>query len=113
MFKGCTSLIEITFPNISTLQILDASEMFMQCISLTSINLEGLKIEYVNNMESMFYDCKSLKYLNIKNINTQDNHNCENIFEGIEKHIDIIYDKYIIGPNLQLEINKNKKLLAE
>ena len=44
MFKGCTSLIEIIFPNINAIEILDISEMFMGCTNLISINFEELKI---------------------------------------------------------------------
>ena len=111
MFKGCSSLIEIIFPPILIYKISDASEMFMGCANLTNINLEG--IIQIGSMDSILYDCKCLKYLNIKNVNTMDNYNFQNIFEGIEKKIEIIYNKYITGPKLQLEIYKNKRLPVE
>ena len=112
MFKGCFNLLEINFPIvIETFDLLDLSKMFMGCTNLTSVNFEGSLL--IDSMESMFYDCKSLTYLNIYNLYTNDARSFDYIFEGIEKKIEIEYDWEKTGTDLQLEINKNKKLSAE
>ena len=59
-------------------------------------------------MESTFYDCKSLLYLNILNLKTRYTLSFANVFEGIEKKINITYNRTITGTDLQLEIKKIK-----
>ena len=113
MFKGCSSLIEITFPSLEVDVISDASEMFMGCTNLTRVNLEGLIAYDMGFMESTFHDCKSLIYLNIKNLYTKAVESFDNIFEGIEKKLDVIYERGTTGTDLQLEINKNKNISTE
>ena len=112
MFKGCSSLIEIIFPNIDAKKISDASELFLGCTNLTNANLEGL-ISDIDLMESTFYDCKSLINLNILNLDTKAVKSFEHIFEGIEKKMNITYNRVITGTDLQLAIKKNQKLQAE
>ena len=110
MFKNCSSLIEINFNRVHA-HIFDAAEMFMGCTNLTIANLSELRrMEF---MESTFYDCKSLKYLNILNLFTKNVGSFDNIFKGIEKKMEIIYDRKITGTDLYLEIKKNQNLTEE
>ena len=114
MFKGCFNLLEINFPDVSQLIFdlsLDLSSMFMGCTNLKNVTFG--KINSIGFMESMFYDCKNLAYLNIYDLYTKNTLTFDYIFEGIEKKIEIEYDFEKTGPDLQLEINKNKKLPAE
>ena len=87
--------------------------MFMGYTNLTRVNLEGLRAVDMDFMESTFYDCKSLIYLNTKNLDTQGVESFDNIFEGIEKKLEVIYERGMAGTDFQLEINNNKNLSVE
>ena len=86
MFKNCSSLNMLSFPQFRSFILFDMNEMFSGCINLTSLNLGQLSTVSVRNMNRMFYNCSSLEYLNISNFNDRNLEHFEDIFEGIKKN---------------------------
>ena len=64
-FKGCTSLVSISFNyNNRFEQIRNMENLFEGCIKLESLDLENFKTDRVTSMEKMFYNCQSLQSIN-------------------------------------------------
>ena len=71
MFRGCSSLTSITFPENFGSNVTSMYSMFFGCSSLTSITFPENFGSNVTSMSSMFYNCKSLTTLNLSNFDTQ------------------------------------------
>ena len=82
MFKGCSSLNEITFLSFDTSQVTDMSNVFHGCSSLTSLNLNSFVTSGVNFMSYMFCGCSNLENLDLSNFVTSSVENLEYMFDG-------------------------------
>ena len=67
MFNECTSLKEIYFINVDTIQVTNLCAMFQLCGELEYIDLTNFNTYNVTNMAQMFMECYKLK--EIKGIN--------------------------------------------
>ena len=65
MFKNCSSLIEIKFPEVYSNGGTDLTEMFSGCINIKSIDLGKYGVKYISGMSMMFYNCEKLEYIDI------------------------------------------------
>lgn len=64
MFKNCTELESVKFPNIKSIN--NTSGMFEGCIKLKAIDL--INFEYINDASNMFKNCISLEEVAFKKL---------------------------------------------
>ena len=69
-FKGCSSLISLDLSCFNTELVTSFSEMFSGCSSLTSLDLSNFNTPNLKTMFSMFEVCSNLTFLNISNFDT-------------------------------------------
>lgn len=60
MFKNCSSIVGVIFPNGFGENIVDASEMFYNCNSITNIDLSNFDTSKMLNMKQMFKLCTGI-----------------------------------------------------
>ena len=65
MFKGCTSLTNIDYPNMNASQVTDIRNMFDGCTSLTNVNLNSMTFGAVQKSAYMFRGCSQLSSVTI------------------------------------------------
>lgn len=84
MFKSCTSLISIDFPNTNTESVENLSHMFDGCTSLTTVNLSQVTFDKVSNASYMFRECRALTSVNLTGIfsNSVTNINASYMFQN-------------------------------
>ena len=65
MFYLCTSLTDINFSNVKTLNLTDMEGMFGGCASLTSIDLSSFESQNVIDLGLIFDNSPNLTYVDI------------------------------------------------
>ena len=104
MFKNCINLKELKFPTRIT-YLRSTKEMFSGCTDLKSIDLGSFIADTNIDMSMMFYECKNLKFLNISTFDTRGVLYYDEIFKDVGKDIKIIYDREMMGENIQKQID--------
>ena len=104
MFKNCINLKELKFPTRIT-YLRSTKEMFSGCTDLKSIDLGSFIADTNIDMSMMFYECKNLKFLNISTFDTRGVLYYNEIFKDVGKDIKIIYDREMMGENIQKQID--------
>ena len=82
MFKSCSSIYEINFPNFDTSQVETMENMFYYCKSLTSLNLSNFDTSNVQDMSYMFTNCELITSLNLTNFNISKVVNMDEMFDN-------------------------------
>ena len=71
MFNKCSSLKEIYFINVDTIQVINLSAIFQNCNELEYLDLSIFNTSNVKYMGWMFNECHKLKEIKgINNFNT-------------------------------------------
>ena len=119
MFRNCSSLIEMKFPEVYSYEGTDLAEMFSGCFNLKSVDLGNYGVKYISGMSMMFYNCKKLEYIDIFNLNMKNIEPSKrnSIFEGVGKYVTkkvvIIYNEYNVDEEIEKQIkNITNKLSA-
>ena len=81
MFKECSNIYEINFPNFDSSKVETMNSMFRDCILLTSLNLSNFDTSNVKNMQNMFNSCKLITSLDLSNFNTSQVNYIDDIFD--------------------------------
>ena len=83
MFNKCSSLKEIYFINVDTIQVTNLQAMFQLCEELEYIDLSNFNTSKVNDMSWMFNQCLKLKEIKgINNFNTINVSNMKAMFQN-------------------------------
>ena len=88
MFKDCSDIYEINFPNFNTSEVKTMSYMFCLCTKLTSLNLTNFDTSNVEDISNIFNSCKLITSLNLSNFNTLKVTNMNDMFDNC---INLIY----------------------
>jgi len=94
MFRGCSSIYEINFPNFDTSQVKTMKKMFLDCTLLTSLNLSKFDTSNVEDMSNMFFNCKLITSLNLSNFNTLKVSNMDDLFDDCKNLIYINLENF-------------------
>lgn len=65
MFRGCSNLVSVAFPNATFQNVLETRLMFYGCSKLENIYLSDKTFASLTNATSMFYGCSRLSALNL------------------------------------------------
>ncbi len=80
-FSGCSSLKEITLPNVENTNSIDLSYSFKNCTKLKYVhNLD--KLSNISTMEEAFYYCSSLDSVSFSSTTNNSAKNAQNIFNS-------------------------------
>ena len=67
MFRDCSNIFEIYFPNFDTTEVTLMDHMFQNLNLLTSLDLSNFDNSKVVEIDNMFNGCENLEYINMKN----------------------------------------------
>ena len=80
MFAGCSSLMDVSAPNLDTKNVTSMLGMFDNCGWLAEVDLSGWNTSKVESMSFMFNGCKELDLLDLSDFNTSNVEDMEMMF---------------------------------